>query len=242
MTKQNNPLLVEMMAQADARQAAILMRFFKCGKGEYGEGDVFLGVKVPVTRAVVKTFWKQTTCAQLEECIASPYHEVRLAALLTLLEIFNHARSDEALQQRCIDFYLAHTENINNWDLVDLSCYKLLGEWMLTRDRSLLYHLARNGANIWEQRIGMVTTMKFIRKGELDDTYAIAQIFLEHPRPLHDLLQKAVGWLLREAGKKDEARLITWLESRAARMPRTMLRYAIERLPSDIRLMLMQKR
>ena len=233
---------MEMMAQADARQAAILMRFFKCGKGEYGEGDVFLGVKVPVTRAVVKTFWKQTTFAQLEECIASPYHEVRLAALLTLLEIFNHARSDEALQQRCIDFYLAHTDNINNWDLVDLSCYKLLGEWMLTRDRSLLYHLARNGANIWEQRIGMVTTMQFIRKGELDDTYAIAQIFLEHPRLLHDLLQKAVGWLLREAGKRDEARLIAWLESRAARMPRTMLRYAIERLPSDIRLMLMQKK
>ena len=116
---------MEMMAHADARQAAILMRFFKCGKGEYGEGDVFLGVKVPVTRAVVKTFWKQTTFAQLEECIASPYHEVRLAALLTLLEIFNHARSDEALQQRCIDFYLANTDNINNWDLVDLSCYKL---------------------------------------------------------------------------------------------------------------------
>ena len=124
---------MEMMSQADARQAAILMRFFKCGKGEYGEGDVFLGVKVPVTRAVVNAFWKQISFAHLEECIASPYHEVRLAALLTLLEIFNHARSDEALQQRCIDFYLAHTENINNWDLVDLSCYKLLGEWISRR-------------------------------------------------------------------------------------------------------------
>lgn len=242
MMKQMNTLLTEMMARADDKQAAILMRFFKCGKGEYGEGDVFLGVKVPVTRAVVKECWRLTSFEHLEECIASPYHEIRLAALLTLIEIFSHARSDEPLQRKCIDFYLTHTDGINNWDLVDLSCYKLLGEWLLSRDRSILYHLARNGANIWEQRIGMVTTMQFIRKGDLTDTYAIAEIFLNKPNPLHDLLQKAVGWLLREAGKKDEARLIAWLEPRASNMPRTMLRYAIERLPIDIRHRLMQKK
>ncbi|MGM9868995.1 MAG: DNA alkylation repair protein [Sodaliphilus sp.] len=236
-----NTLLAEMMARADEKQAALLMRFFKCGKGEYGEGDVFLGVKVPITRAVVKECWRLSTFAHLEECIVSPYHEVRLAALLTLIEIFSHGRPDEALQQKCIDFYLAHTDRINNWDLVDLSCYKLLGEWLLSHDRSILYDMVRNGTTIWEQRIGMVTTMQFIRKGELNDTYAIAEIFLQKTAPLHDLLQKAVGWLLREAGKKDEPRLVAWLEPRASIMPRTMLRYAIERLPNDIRQHLMKK-
>ena len=241
-TMTDNRLLTTMLAHADERQVPGLSRFFKCGKGEYGEGDRFLGIKVPVTRAVVKACWQNTTFPHLEECIASPYHEVRLAALLTLIEIFSHARNHEALRRRCIDFYLAHTAQINNWDLVDLSCYKLLGEWLVHRDRHLLYHLATNGATLWEQRIGIVATMQFVRRGELDDTYAIAGIFLGKPGKLHDLLQKAVGWLLREAGKKDEARLIAWLDSRAATMPRTMLRYAIERLPLTHRRRLLQKR
>ncbi|MGM9803187.1 MAG: DNA alkylation repair protein [Muribaculaceae bacterium] len=247
-----NKLLSEMLSHADESQVAGLMRFFKCGKGEYGEDDRFLGIKVPVTCAVVKECWRMTDFTQLEECIASPFHEVRLAALLALIEIFNHARGDESMRQKCIDFYLAHTAQINNWDLVDLSCYKLLGEWLVDRERSLLYELARNGATLWEQRIGMVSTMQFIRRGELDDTYAIAEIFLNKPQPLHDLLQKAVGWLLREAGKKDEPRLVAWLQEsvatpaaatvpRAATMPRTMLRYAIERLPQPLRQQLLEK-
>lgn len=229
-----------MLAMADQTQVAGLMRFFKCGPGEYGEGDLFLGIKVPVTRAVVKECWPHTGFDELESCITSPYHEVRLAALLTLIEIFHHARKEPATRQRCVDFYLAHTATINNWDLVDLSCYKLLGEWLLDKDRSLLYDLADRGTNIWEQRIGIVSTMQFIRRGELDDTYAIAQLFLDKPRPLHDLLQKAVGWLLREAGKRDEARLRTWLTPRAALMPRTMLRYAIERLSEADRVHLLR--
>ena len=165
----------------------------------------------------------------MEECIASKYHEMRLAALLTLVQIFKHAKKDAALQQRCVDFYLAHTERINNWDLVDLSCYEILGPWLMDKDRTLLYDWARNGKTLWEQRIGMVATMTFIRAGQLDDTFAIADIYLQKPAPLHDLLQKAGGWLLREAGKRDKARLKAWLEPRCATMPRTMLRYAIEK-------------
>ena len=228
-----NQLLSQMLVSADPSQVAGLSRFFKTGPGQYGEGDKFLGIKVPVTREVVKACWRQTSFDELEECIRSEYHEVRLAALLTLVQIFTHARKDAAQQQRCIDFYLGHTEYINNWDLVDLSCYELLGRWLLERDRSLLYDLARNGRTIWEQRIGIVSTMQFIRYGQLDDTYAIADIFLGKSGPLHDLLQKAVGWLLREAGKRDEERLRRYLKLNGSRMPRTMLRYAIEKFPRE---------
>ncbi len=246
-----------MLAKADPLQVPGLSRFFKTGPGQYGEGDKFLGIKVPVTREIVKACWKQTNFDNLEECIRSEYHEVRLAALLTLVQIFTHSHKNVSLQQRCIDFYLGHTEYVNNWDLVDLSCYELLGRWLLERDqgrdkdsgqnqdwgqakdrgrdRSLLYDLARDGRTIWEQRIGIVSTMQFIRHGQLDDTYAIADIFLNKPQPLHDLLQKAVGWILREAGKRDEDRLRCYLATNHARMPRTMLRYAIEKFPSEDR-------
>lgn len=235
MKKSHNILEAEMLSHADPSQVAGLSRFFKTGTGQYGEGDKFLGIKVPVTRAVVKAYWNQTDFDELEECIRSEYHEIRLAALLTLVQIFTHARKDAALQQRCIDFYLGHTPFINNWDLVDLSCYELLGRWLLERDRNLLYCLVRDGRTIWEQRIGIVSTMQFIRHGQLDDTYAIADIFINKPEPLHDLLQKAVGWLLREAGKRDEERLRRYLKLNGSRMPRTMLRYAIEKFPPEER-------
>ena len=225
----------EILAHQDPAQVEGLSRFFKTGKGQYGEGDRFLGIKVPVTREVVKACWKETSFDDLETCISSEYHEMRLAALLTLVEIFKHAKKDKAMQQQCVEFYLNHTQYINNWDLVDLSCYELLGVWLLDKDRTLLYDLARNGKTIWEQRIGMVSTMQFIRHGELDDTFAIADLFLAKPQPLHDLLQKAVGWLLREAGKRDEQRLKDWLSTRYQTMPRTMLRYAIEKFPEDER-------
>lgn len=228
-----------MLSHRDESQVAGLMRFFKTGPGQYGEGDKFLGIKVPVTRAVVKECWKEVSFENLQECILSPWHEVRLASLLCLVEIFSRAgkKKQEDLQKRCVDFYLAHTDRINNWDLVDLSCYSLLGEWLLDKDRSLLYELARNGKNIWEQRIGIVSTMAFVRKNQLSDTYSIADIFLEDSDrvPLHDLLQKAVGWLLREAGKKDEASLRKFLDKRASKMPRTMLRYSLEKFPEPVR-------
>ena len=218
----------EMIARRDPSQVEGLSRFFKTGPGQYGEGDKFLGIKVPVTREVVRRCWPSVTFDELKECIASEYHEVRLAALLTLVQIFSHSKKDVAMQQRCVDFYLAHTDRINNWDLVDLSCYPLLGVWLLDKDRSLLYELARNGKTIWEQRIGIVSTMTFIRHGQIGDTFAIADILLHHK---HDLIHKAVGWLLREAGKKDKAALVAYLAPRYSTMPRTMLRYAIEKFP-----------
>lgn len=230
-----NQLYTVILAHRDSSQVEGLSRFFKTGKGQYGEGDKFLGIKVPVTREVVKSCWQQTSFDDLETCIASEYHEIRLAALLTLVQIFKHAKKNHSLQQQCIDFYLSHTEFINNWDLVDLSCYELLGTWLLDKDRTLLYDLARDGKTIWEQRIGMVSTMQFIRHNQLDDTYAIAEIFLAKPKPLHDLLQKAVGWLLREAGKRDERRLKSWLSVQYKAMPRTMLRYAIEKFSEEER-------
>ena len=233
-----NALLEEMLRLSSPEQVPGLSRFFKTGPGQYGEGDKFLGIKVPQTRAVVKRLWRGTGFPELEECMASPYHEVRLAALLTLVEIFSHAKKDPALRQRCVGFYLAHTAGINNWDLVDLSCYPLLGEWLLDRDRSLLYTLARDGKTLWEQRIGIVSTMTFVRHGEVADTFAIADILLHHP---HDLIHKAVGWLLREAGKRDRAALEAYLESRFREMPRTMLRYAIEKFPEADRRRYLQK-
>lgn len=209
------------------------MRFFKTGPGQYGEGDQFLGIKVPDTREVVKANWRETSFSDVEECLVSEYHEVRLAALLTLVEIFSHAKKNPALQQQCVDIYLSHTDYINNWDLVDLSCFNLLGTWLLDKDRTLLYDLARGGKTLWEQRIGMVSTMQFIRHGQLADTFAIADILLHHP---HDLIHKAVGWLLREAGKRDKATLEAFLRPRYRTMPRTMLRYAIEKFPEAERL------
>lgn len=234
-----NRLYDAMLAERDPSQVAGLSRFFKTGPGQYGEGDRFLGIKVPVTRRVVRECWKGLSFDELEECVSSEYHELRLAALLALVQIFRYAGPE--LQRRCVDFYLSHLTYINNWDLVDLSCYELLGAWLLDRDRGLLYDLARDGKTIWEQRIGIVSTMKFIRAGQLDDTYAIAEIFLGKPIPLHDLLQKAVGWLLREAGKRDAGRLMLWMEPRCARMPRTMLRYAVEKFPEAERRRLMAK-
>ena len=267
----SNILLEKMLLHADPAQVAGLARFFKTGPGQYGEGDKFLGIKVPVTRAVVKECWREVApedwnvagkvgafFPQLEECISSEFHEVRLAALLALVEVFKHAKKPslramaptggKSIRQQCIDFYLSHTDYINNWDLVDLSCYPLLGEWLLDKDRTILYDLARNGRTIWEQRIGIVSTMTLIRHGQLDDTFAIADILLHHP---HDLIHKAVGWLLREAGKRDKARLVAYLKGtpdqvggdvpvmpgydraspRYRTMPRTALRYAIEKFP-----------
>lgn len=235
MPETANILYSLMMEARDSEQVPGLARFFRTGPGEYGEGDSFLGIKVPVTRKIVRGCWKETGFAELEECISSEFHEMRLAALLTLVQKFARAGSDRELQRRCVDFYLSHLRYVNNWDLVDLSCYELLGAWLLDKDRTILHELARSGRTVWEKRIGMVSTMKFVRSGELDDCFAIAGIFLESPEPLHDLLQKAAGWLLREAGKRDERRLRDWLESRCTKMPRTMLRYAIERMDEPSR-------
>ncbi len=237
----------KMFSLRDESQVEGLSRFFKTGPGQYGEGDRFLGIKVPVTRSVVKEIWQDCSFDELESSIVSPWHEVRLCSLLVLVQIYRHARKDRELQSRCVDFYLSHTGSINNWDLVDLSCYEILGDWLLDKDRSILYDLAGNGRTIWEKRIGIVSCMQFIRHGEYDDAIAISDILLHHP---HDLIHKAVGWQLRDVGKRDETLLRNWLDSpapgeslpRCAAMPRTMLRYAIEKFPEQDRILYMSKK
>lgn len=222
----------EIYALRDDSQVGGLSRFFKTGPGQYGEGDLFLGIKVPHTRQAVKRIWKDCTFEDLEFCISSPYHEVRLAALLVLVQMFHHAQKDLPLQKRYVDFYLSHTQYINNWDLVDLSCYEILGTWLLDKDRQILYSLAQHGKNLWEQRIAIVSCTQFVRHNQFDDCLAISDILLHHE---HDLIHKAVGWLLREVGKRDENLLKEYLLPRYKTMPRTMLRYAIEKFPQELR-------
>ena len=229
-----------MLAMKNESQIANLSRFFKTGKGQYGEGDLFLGIKVPETRALVKSCWKESTMDDVQELITSPYHEHRLCGLLLLVQKFAHARKNPDEQQMYVDFYLSHTGYINNWDLVDLSCYEILGNWLLARPRTILYDFARNGATMWEQRIAIVTCMQFVRHGEYDDCIQIADILLHHR---HDLIHKAVGWLLREVGKHDGELLRSYLQQcregegspRYTTMPRTALRYAIEKFPEEER-------
>jgi len=214
------------------------MRFFKTGKGQYGEGDRFLGVKVPQTRAVVRKYAAACSLDDVKSLIVSPYHEVRLCALLILCSKFKRAKKRPEEQRACVELYLARTDFINNWDLVDLSCYELLGSWLLDKDRTLLYEMAEPHRSVWENRIAIVTTMQFVRHGEFADTLAIADKLLHHQ---HDLIHKAVGWLLREVGKRDQKTLEAFLGPRCASMPRTMLRYAIEKFPESLRRLYLAK-
>ena len=232
MEYKSNHIEALMLSLRDEEQAVNLSRFFKTGPGQYGEGDRFLGIKVPVTRSIVNAEWRGCTLIDVDCLLHSGFHEIRLCALLILVKLYRQARKDPAMQKRIVDFYLANTEHINNWDLVDLSCYEIVGPWYLDKDKSMLYDLARNGKTIWEQRIAIVSCMAFVRAGQLDDCFAIADILLHHE---HDLIHKAVGWLLREAGNRDGQALRDFLGPRYRTMPRTMLRYAIEKFPEEER-------
>lgn len=212
-------------AEGKPEVAAIMQGFFKTGPGQYGEGDRFLGLKVPQTRA----FLPATDGLKEADVLAllhSEWHEERLLAVLTLVRRFEKARKDEATQQHLVELYLANTRWINNWDLVDSSAPQILGTWLLTRDRAILRRLA-GSSSLWEQRIAVLATQAFIRAGQFEDTLALCEQFLTHK---HDLMHKACGWMLREAGKRNQNVLLSFLDSHAARMPRTMLRYAIEKL------------
>lgn len=207
---------------ADPAKAKTLQRFFKTGEGEYGEGDIFLGATVPDSRKVAKghsglRMW------EVEELLKSPVHEERLVAILILVEKFEAGE-----REKVAEFYLRHARKVNNWDLVDLSAYKILGERVMeTRDSSVLYRLAES-ENLWERRMAIVSTFAFIRRGVFRDTLKIAEMLLQDR---HDLMHKAVGWMLREVGKRDEKALEGFLDRHAAGMPRTALRYAVERIP-----------
>ena len=213
---------------ADPVQAAFLQGFFKTGKGQYGEGDVFWGIKVPQTRQIAKEF-KQISFAKLIKVLKHPIHEIRLCGLLILVEQFKKAKEEN--RKKIVDFYLSNTQYINNWDLVDLSCYHILGTYLLDKPRDILYSLAES-SNMWEQRIAIVSTLAFIRKNEFEDTLAISKMLLNHKQ---DLIHKAIGWMLREVFKRDETVVLDFIKAHYSQMPRTALRYAIEKLPEEKR-------
>ncbi|MDR3180947.1 MAG: DNA alkylation repair protein [Prevotellaceae bacterium] len=228
-------ILQELLSVADPERAAFLQRFFKTGKGQYAEGDVLLGITVPLTRDIVKHS-PALPLTEIRQLIHSEYHEARLAGFLFLVKQFKKA--PEAGRKKIFDFYLKNARRANNWDLVDISCRDVIGLYLLDKtDRTVLYRLAGSD-NLWEQRIAIVATWTFIKHHQFDDTLALAEKLLHHP---HDLIHKAVGWMLREVGKKDKAVLCNFLELHHKTMPRTTLRYAIEHFFPEERARLMRK-
>ncbi|MBS1737103.1 MAG: DNA alkylation repair protein [Bacteroidetes bacterium] len=212
-------------------KAEFLPRFFKTGKGEYAEGDQFIGVAVPDSRKIAKHFSLTTNLADIQEIIQSEYHEMRLVALLILIQKFEKSKVKNE-QEQIIHFYLKNTQYINNWDLVDVSCYKILGRFCFENKKDEIFRTLAESENMWENRIAIVGTMYYIHKGEFDLTKEIALKNLHHS---HDLMHKANGWLLREIGKKNETELLNFLKIHYKTMPRTSLRYAIEKLDEDLR-------
>ncbi|PIP76321.1 MAG: DNA alkylation repair protein [Ignavibacteria bacterium CG22_combo_CG10-13_8_21_14_all_37_15] len=210
--------------KANKQQAEILQRFFKTGPGEYGEGDVFYGIKVPVQRTVAHQF-QHLPLNDLQILLKSKVHEERLIALLILVLKFKYA--DEVVREKIFKFYLKNSERINNWDLVDLSADKIVGAFLIDKDKSLLFKLAKS-SNLWERRIAMLSTYCFIKNGVFEVTLQIAELLL---RDQQDLIHKAVGWMLREIGKRDLEPEEEFLKLHYKQMPRTMLRYAIEKFP-----------
>ncbi|MDR0734195.1 MAG: DNA alkylation repair protein [Elusimicrobiota bacterium] len=211
--------------QKNAAKAAHLMRFFRTGKGQYGEGDLFLGLTVPQTRAIAAKHWREAALKQIKTLLQNPYHEIRLCALLMLVKKFETGGKRQ--KKQIFDFYIKNLRRANNWDLVDLSAYKIAGAWLYGKDQKPLYALAA-AADLWEQRAAIVATMYGVKKGYFKTTLDLAQKFIAHK---HDLIHKATGWLLREVGKKDGTALRAFLDTHCRKMPRTMLRYAVEKLP-----------
>lgn len=221
-------LQTQVRAFASPQKATDLRWFFKTGPGEYGEGDQFLGLTNPQLRALARTF-AALPLADLSVLLHSPWHEERALALMILVRQFEKATP--ATQDACYTFYLRHTHRINNWDLVDISAPHIVGTYLRHRDRSILYELGAS-SNLWEQRIAVLATLAFVRDGQFHDTFQLAASLLRHP---HDLIHKAVGWMLREVGKRDRPAAEDFLRRHYRQMPRTMLRYAIERFPEPLR-------
>lgn len=222
---------------ANPQKAKILAGFFKTGKGKYGEGDVFLGIIVPESRKIAIKY-KDLPLSDVKTLLQSKIHEERLIALMIL--VFNFTKGEEKKRKEIFNFYLANKKYVNNWDLVDLSADKIVGAYLLDKPREILYNLAKS-QNIWERRIAIIATFQFIKeKKEYKDTFAIAQILL-HDK--HDLIQKAVGWMLREVGKRVSHEVEeSFLRKHYRQMPRTMLRYAIEHFPLSQRIKYLQGR
>lgn len=222
------PLKQEIARHANAKCAALMQRYFKTGNGEYAEGDVFLGLNVGEQRKIAKEF-RGMKLSELKPYLNSGIHEERLVALFILVEKF--AKAGEEEKKEIFDFYLENTKGINNWDLVDLSAPKIVGQYLLEKGKGVLYALAKS-QSIWEKRIAIMATHAFVRQKKFEDALKISEILL-HDR--HDLIHKAVGWTLREIGNKDLATEEKFLKKHCKEMPRTMLRYAIEKFPEKKR-------
>ncbi len=213
---------------ADKEKAIHLSRFFKTGKGEYGEGDIFIGITVPDQRKIAKLF-SGTALSEIGMLLDDPVHEFRLTALLILIEMYK--KGDEKEQEKIVKFYLSKTSRINNWDLVDLSAPQIIGHFYYGKNKDKLYQLIKSN-NLWEQRIAVVSTYYFIKKNDFNEILSFSENLLEHK---HDLIHKATGWMLREAGKKNLNVLRNFLDKYHKVMPRTMLRYSIEKLDNSER-------
>jgi 3-methyladenine DNA glycosylase AlkD len=224
-----NELKKEIKKNANPQKAELLQRFFKTGPGQYGEGDIFLGIMVPVQRSIVKKF-KELSIKDVKELLNSRIHEERLIALLILVE--QYKKGDEKEKEDIFTFYHLHRKWINNWDLVDLTAHIISGSYLMDKDKTILYKLAES-KNIWDRRIAVLSTFHFIKNNVFNDALCIAEILLNDK---HDLIQKAVGWMLREIGKRDINTEEGFLEKNYKDMPRTMLRYAIEKFPEKKRL------
>lgn len=227
---------VELRAAANPDKVKLLSGFFKTHAGSYGAGDIFIGITVPTTRAIARRYLHLSP-AELQPMLQSPIHELRLGALLCMVEQYKNKRTTELRRQDIFDAYIANTRYINNWDLVDLSAAYIVGAHLLHGERTLLYRWAESDW-LWEQRMSIVSTWWFIRNNQFADTLAIAEVLCNHP---HDLIQKAVGWMLREVGKRNPDQLLGFLDKHYKTLPRTLLRYAIEKLSSEQRAYYMAK-
>ncbi len=229
-------LLKELKNKEQPLRAKILSRFFKTGKGEYGEGDFFLGITVPEIRKIAKKY-VLLSFVDVEKLLNNKYHEARLVAILILVDKFRTAdiKQDTKSKKEIYDFYLNNTNKINNWDLVDLSASYIVGNYLFDKknsEKKILEKLAKSN-NLWERRISIISTFAFIYKGEYENTFKIVKILMNDK---HDLIHKACGWMLREVGKRiSEVPLLRFLDEYSSQMPRTMLRYSIERLPDNTR-------
>ena len=212
----------ELQKLGNPQKAKFVAGYFKTGKGEYGEGDIFLGITVPVQRTIAKKY-PNLSMNDLQELLNSKIHEERLISLMILSQKYKKANNKE--KKEFFDFYLENTHNINNWDLIDLSSRDIVGDFLIDKDKKILYKLAKSKST-WEKRIAIIATNAFIRIGKFKETFKIAEILLNDS---HDLIHKAVGWMLREVGNRDQKAEEEFLKKHYQKMPRTMLRYAIEK-------------
>jgi len=220
----------ELQKYINPEKAVHYPKFFQAYEGGYGEGDKFIGVTVPNQRKVAKKYYKTISIKDVEKLLQQDIHEYRQTALFILT--YKYEKSEETGRKKeTVDIYISNTDYINNWDLVDSSAYKILGDYLFDKDKKLLYKMA-NSSNMWEQRIAIIATLNFIKKGNFEDTLNISKSLIDHD---HDLIHKAVGWMLREVGKKNYDVEYNFLIKYYKNMPRTMLRYSIEKFDEEVR-------